>query len=369
MPSALDRREWLIRSGALATYGFLAACSTKPTRSMFPNGPVRLHLNENPYGPSSQALEAMEEALAEGNLYNTRRYVDEMKTLLAAREHVTPDHIVVGCGSGEVLSVAGLLYGLNGGEILAAHPTFEGLQQYAERAGAVVTRVPLTDTFQHDLKAMREKITPDTKLVYICNPNNPTGTVIPGDELRAFCEEVSKQALVFVDEAYHEFVQDPTYRSMVELVRENCNIIVSRTASKIHALAGLRIGFGFGHPDTIRRLGSFMTGSLNVVGLRGAIAGFRDANFQVYTRKMNREGRDRLYSLFEETGHECIRSQANFVFFRTGLPIEDFRKKMEQAGVLVARPFPPYTDWCRVSVGTEEGFIRFRRAFLQTIPA
>lgn len=369
MHESLDRREWLARSSGLAALGFLAACSSQLTRNSSPEPPVRLHLNENPFGPSSQALDAMREALGEENLYNTRRYVEEMKTLLAAREHVTPDHIIVGCGSGEVLNVAGLLFGLNGGGILAAHPTFEGLQQFGERAGAVVTRVPLTDTFQHDLNAMQGQITPMTKLVYICNPNNPTGTVIPGDELRAFCEEVSKQAVVFVDEAYHEFVQDPKYRSMVELVRENRNVIVSRTASKIHALAGLRIGFGFGHPETIARLGSYMTGSLNVVGLQGAIAGFRDAQFQVYTRKMIREGRDRLYSLFEETGHEYIRSQANFVFFRTGIPIEDFRRRMELAGVLVARPFPPYTDWCRVSVGTDDGFQRFRKAFLQTLPA
>jgi histidinol-phosphate aminotransferase len=174
---------------------------------------------------------------------------------------------------------------------------------------------------------------------------------------------VSKQAVVFVDEAYHEFVQDPSYRSMINLVQDNRNVIVSRTASKIHALAGLRIGFGFGHPDTIRRLGSFMTGSLNVVGLRGAIAGIRDERFQQYTKTMNKEGKDRLYRFFEETGHEYIRSQANFIFFRTGLPIEDFRRKMEQAGVLVARAFPPYTDWCRVSVGTEEGLERFKQAF------
>jgi len=369
MYQSLDRREWLARSGALAALGFLAACSPRLTRTGSPDTPVRLHLNENPYGPSAQALEAMKEALGEGNLYNTRRYVDEMKTLLAAREHVTPDHIVVGCGSGEVLNVAGLLYGLNSGEILAAHPTFEGLQQYAEHAGAVITRVPLTETFQHDLKAMREQMTQNTKLVYICNPNNPTGTVIPGDQLRTFCEEISRQAVVFIDEAYHEFVEDQSYRSMVELVKHNRNVIVSRTASKIHALAGLRIGFGFGRPDTIGRLGSFMTGSLNVVGLRGAIAGIRDVKFQDRTRDLNREGRDRLYSLFEETGHKYIRSQANFVFFRTGLPIEDFRVKMQQAGVLVARPFPPYTDWCRVSVGTEEGFVRFKKAFLQIISA
>lgn len=369
MHESLDRREWLARSSALAAFGFLAACSSQLTRDSYPGTPVRLHLNENPYGPSSQALEAMREALGEGNLYNTRRYVEELKTLLAARDHVTPEHIVVGCGSGEVLNVAGLLYGLNGGGILAAHPTFEGLQQYAERAGATVTRVPLTDTFQNDLNAMRQQITPMTKLVYICNPNNPTGTIIPGNELQAFCEDVSKQALIFVDEAYHEFVQDPTYRSMVELVRENRNVIVSRTASKIHALAGLRIGFGYGHPDTIGRLGSFMTGSLNVVGLCGAIAGFRDEKFQLHTRTTNQEGRERLYSLFEETGHKYIRSQANFVFFRTGIPIEEFRRRMEQAGVLVARPFPPYTDWCRVSVGTEEGLLKFRKAFLQTLPA
>lgn len=362
----MNRREWLTRSGAAAAYAVLAGCQTAP--SLLQRGErdlVRLHLNENPYGPSPAARKAMAEAFDEGHLYTGVPH-NELRKLIAEQEGIPADHIVIGSGSGEILNVAGLVYGMNGGEILAPQPTFEQLQQYATAMGATIHRVPLDDRMDHDLEEMSRRISAKTSLVYLCNPNNPTGVLIDGTLLRAFCEEASGRTMVYVDEAYHEFVDSPTHQSMVELVRQGRNIIVSRTASKIHALAGLRIGFGIARPEIIRTLSQHMTGSVNVVGLRGALASYRDTEYQSISKLRTRRGKETFYALLDRMGRRFLRSEGNFVFFHTGRPIEQFRSAMQNEGVLVARPFPPFNDWCRVSIGTEEGMYRFASA-LRTV--
>jgi histidinol-phosphate aminotransferase len=366
MPVTMDRREWLTRSGAAAVYAVVAGCQSAP--SLLKRGDrdlVRLNLNENPYGPSPAARKAMAEAFDESHLYRGIPY-QELRKLIAEQEDIPPDHIVIGSGSGEILNVAGLIYGRDGGEILAPQPTFEQLQQYATTVGATIHRVPLDDRMNQDLKEMSRRISSKTSLVYICNPNNPTGVLVDGSALRTFCEDASGRTVVYVDEAYHEFVDSPTHRTMVELVREGRNVIVSRTASKIHALAGLRIGFGIARPDIIRTLAQHRTGSVNVVGLRGAIASYHDAAYQSISKRRTQQGKEALYALLDRTGHRYLRSEGNFVFFQTGRSIEQFRTSMQEQGILVARPFPPFNDWCRVSIGTDEGMERFAQA-LQTV--
>ena len=360
----MNRRE-LLQAGAVIAGGLLAGCGTlAPMSARSRATPARLLFNENPYGPSPVARKAMTAAFDEGNLY-TSLPTNELRSLVAESVGLTPDHIAIGAGSSEILSVAGLLYGKDGGEIIAAHPTFEQIVEYGQTIGAAIQSVPLDATMKHDLAEMHRRISGKTTLVYICNPNNPTGTLVSSDALHSFCEDVSKRALVFVDEAYHEYVEDPGYRTMVDLVKQGQNIIVSRTASKIHGLAGLRIGFGIGQPETIKKLDRAMTGSVNVVGLRGAIASYRDKEFQNFCLTKNREGKQFLYRLFEQHRLDYVPSDANFVFFRIGTSIENFRPAMQERGILVGRPFPPYTDWCRVSIGTDEQL----RQFAEALPA
>lgn len=357
----MNRRELLQTSAVIAT-GFLAGCQTlAPMVTSRRTTAARLLFNENPYGPSPTARKAMSIGFDEGNLY-TELPSEGLRALIAEQVGLTPDHIVIGAGSGEVLNVAGLVFGKDGGDIIAANPTFEQLTDYARNIGATIQQVPLDASMKHDLTEMSRRISNKTTLVYICNPNNPTGTIVSSDALRSFCEDTSKRKLVFVDEAYHEYVEDPQYRSMIDLVRLGQNIIVSRTASKIHGLAGLRIGFGIGQPETVRKLRKCMTGSVNVVGLRGAIASYRDNEFQDFCRGKNREGKQFLYRMFEERKLQYTPSEANFVFFRTGKSIENFRPAMREQGVLVGRPFPPYSDWCRVSIGTTEELQQFAKA-------
>src|SRR5262249_8314603 len=168
-----------------------------------------------------------------------------------------PEHVVLGAGSSEVLRMAGMAFGLQGGEVLTAHPTYEGLENCANTIGAYVHRVPVDKNLVHDLDAMDRRLTQAVRLVFVCTPNNPPGPMGPADPARAFCQAVSRRAVVLVDEAYYDYVEAPQYSSMMGLVREEYNVIVLRTFSKIHGLAGLRIGYGMARPDIAARLRQF----------------------------------------------------------------------------------------------------------------
>jgi len=348
-------------TGALMAGHVLTSRPVFSSVSPRPGKEARLQSNENPYGPSPIARQAMTDAIDEGNLY-TPIPTEDFRRQIAESIGLTPDHIAVGAGSAEILKVAPLLCGMEKAEIVAAHPTFEALVDYARNIGAKLQLVPLDSFMRHDLAEMHRRTSSSTTLVFICNPNNPTGTLVKSGELQSFCEDVSRHSLVFVDEAYHEYVEDPDYRSMVLLVQKGHNVIVSRTASKIHGLAGMRIGFGIGQPDTIRKLRRLMTGSVNVVGLRGALASYRDKEFQDSCRRKCNEGKRSLYALLDAQKLKYVRSEANFVFFQTRQSIENFRPAMRERGVIVARPFPPYGDWCRVSIGTEDEMQQFAAA-------
>jgi histidinol-phosphate aminotransferase len=367
----MNRRQWLTRSGAalggavLAGYGGLSR-ELVASANASPNSPIRMMFNENPYGPSTTARKAMIAAFDEGNLYSRAAY-NELRDLIAKQEGLSKEHILIASGSTEILNVAGLVYGLNGGELLSPQPTFERINTYAKNIGATIHRVPVDESLHFDLDGIREKINKNVKLVYVCNPNNPTGTITSAKKLRPFCEEASKETLVFVDEAYHEYVEDPEYSSMIDLVREGHNVIVSRTASKVHGLAGLRVGFGIADPKIIRHLQSRLTGTTNIIGLRAAIASYRDKEFQDFSRQKNAESKEIVYNVLRETGRRFLHSHTNFVFFHTGRPIRVFRDAMREHGVEVGRPFPPYLDWCRLSMAKPEEMEKFAEAFRKVI--
>jgi histidinol-phosphate aminotransferase len=314
---------------------------------------ARLNSNENPYGPSEKARRAMTEAFDEGCRYPGGQN-KKLEELIAKKEGLSPDQVILGAGSGEVLRMAAMAYGPQGGEILTAHPTYEGLESAAHTIGAFVHRVALNKNFEHDLDAMDRRTTQAVRLVFVCNPNNPTGTIVPADRLRAFCKEVSRRSVVLVDEAYHEYVDDAQYSSMMDLARDGYNVIISRTFSKIHAMAGLRVGYGFARPDIVARLRQFR-GFINILGMQAAMASYQDPEFQSFSRKKNAEARIYTYKALDELGYKYIRSQANFVFFKLSKDVQAqaFRDVMEKKhGILVGRTFPPYNDYCRVSMGT-----------------
>lgn len=367
MSNTMTRRQWLSRTGcalggaAMAGYmgTGLSFCSPENQAS---TSPIRMMYNENPYGPSETAKKAMLEAFKEANLYSfsSGDAVVSLKEILARQVGLTPDHILISAGSTEILRVSGLIAALEGGEVISPHPTYLTLLRYAESMGVPIHRIPLDDGFGFDLEAMKSEMSDKVKLIYLCNPNNPTGTITPYERLRPFCEEMSKRTLVFVDEAYHEYISDPQYRSMVELVREGHNILVSRTSSKIHGMAGLRIGFGIANPPLIKLLRARITGTNNIIGLRAAAASYSDEAHQIFCRLKNNEAKEIVYKFFQEIGRRYVPSQTNFVFFHTGQPIDKFQTAMEEQGIIVGRPFPPYLDWCRLSMAKPEDMEIFK---------
>ena len=184
--------------------------------------------------------------------------------------------------------------------------------------------MPVKENLHCDLDAIASAIRSDTVMVYLVNPNNPTPTLIYYDELRDFVLEVSKDRMVFVDEAYFEYVENPKYGSMIDLVAEGRkNIIVARTASKIHGLAGLRVGFGFAHPEHIEQLNALKTGAGNHLGVEAAYASYKDTDFQDFTRRKNRESMAIVEEMFDELGVRYVKSETNFTFFETGIPVQE----------------------------------------------
>ncbi len=336
------------------------------TESRRAAGPVRLSANENPFGMSPKAKDGILSGWFEHSLYGLTSHTT-LKEVFARSVGVDPSNILITQGSSETLSVAALACNMHGGEVVTPWPTFEGLPGYAEKIGATVHKVPLTADLGHDFDAMDTRITSAVNLVFVCNPNNPTSTVADAQKIRAFVSATQHRCLVLVDEAYHDFVDDTTTRSMVDLVLKGENVIVSRTASKIHGLAGLRVGFAIARPDIVARLGKYMTGNANAFGMQAAIASLQDTQYQDFVKMRTREGRALLTSAFTSMGKRVLPSQANFVFAQIGMPVQRFGAAMKEKGFLVGRPFQPYNDWCRISIGTPDEMKAFVAALPETL--
>ncbi len=277
-----DRRNWLktmALGGGFALLGGaegLAHIAHTPARPAA--GPVKLNSNENPFGPSASVREVLRENFDLGCRYPFQ-YLKELVRDIARKEEVPESCVVVTGGSTEGLKATGLVYGLEGGEIVAADPTFQALLRYAEYFGAYVHRVPLDDSLTHDLQAMERRITGKTRLVFLCNPNNPSGTLLDPGRLRDFCTAVAGRAVVFSDEAYYDYITEPDYPSMVELVRDHYNVIVSKTFSKVYGLAGMRIGYLIARPDIALRLRESLMANTNTLAILAARQALKDTEF------------------------------------------------------------------------------------------
>jgi len=315
-----------------------------------PDYTVRVCYNENPWGPSRVALQAMADSFKYSNLYGgaDRR---SMLALVGRLNNIPADHISMGTGSGEILRTAGLLASMQDGSVVCADPTYHDLIRYAGNTGSEIIRVAVDENFHTDLNAMYKAIRRDTKCVYLVNPNNPIPSIIEKNELRDFVLEVSKKRMVFVDEAYFEFVDNPDYSTMMDLVRDgHKNIVVSRTASKIHGMAGLRVGFGFAHPELAKEINTRKTGAMSVLSMNAAYAAYQNNEFQNFTIRKNKESLAIIEAMHEELGHRYVKSNTNFSFFETGHDVEEVNDAFLREGIIVGRAFPPMTKWLRVSM-------------------
>lgn len=328
---------------------------------------VRLGSNENPYGPSEKARKAIVASISEGNRY-AHGVAQDLRKAIAAREGVAPENVLLGGGSSELLCLTGMSVGLEGGSVLSAFPTFRLLMDYATKFNARWDQVNLDEHMVHDLEAMASAVKPDTKIIFVVNPNNPTGTVLDTESLKSFCVEVGKRATVFVDEAYIEFLDQYEKKSMVQLVKEGHNVMVCRTFSKIYGLAGLRIGYLIGQPDTLQKIGSKqMWGNYNQAGLAAAAASLEDKDFVAMTRRKNAEARQHLFNYLDNKKWSYGKSVANVVFFPAPIDGKTILEQTEKKGYQIRVWDYAGKEWCRVSIGTLEEMKGFTKAFDQVI--
>jgi len=373
--SIMDRRSWLKRGSAIGALSLLGGKEIVSTLSAYEREqfnprpfaePIALNFNENPFGPSQNVRKVMTANFDQGCRYPDA-ILDELIDMIAAKEGVPANHIVVGGGSTEGLKVTGLTYANNGGEIIAARPTFLAMMNYAQQWGATINWVDLDDRLTHDIDEMEKRISIKTKLVFLCNPNNPTSTILEKDRLVDFVSSAARKTMVFSDEAYYDFIEEPNYPSMVELVKRGENVIVSRTFSKVYGLAGLRIGYLIAKPEIARTLRKNMVANSNVLAIQAAKEALRDDEFYQFSLAKTKEGKRLMYEAMDKLNLKYIESHTNFIFFRTGKNIAAFNADMLKKGVKVGRPFPPYVNWCRISTGTIEEVNHFNKSLLEVL--
>jgi histidinol-phosphate aminotransferase len=334
----------------------------EPTLEAVAPGMICLSSNENPLGPGAAVLDAVKTAFGPAGA-TPGRYSGSSRDLIEAiakKQGVKPENIVLGCGSTQILRSATHLFTAKDKALVGTIPTYEECAGYAEMMGHPVRPVALDNEFKIDL----DKFAAAAKgagLVFYCNPNNPTATYVGARATRDFLARVSRESpdtTVLVDEAYFDYVTDPDHDTHIPIAVENPRVLVARTFSKAYGMAGLRIGYAVGHPETIKKMAEWDAGSgtssLNVLAMRAAIAAIqRDPSFVATERQRNKDVRDFTMKWFADRGMKPTDSQANFMFVNIGRPAKDFREACKAKGVLVARDFPPFEKThCRISYGT-----------------
>jgi histidinol-phosphate aminotransferase len=368
--TSLSRRRFassLAAAGGALVAGLPRLAHASRTRADAPHL-IQLNSNENPYGPSPKALEAMSGAQGVAGRYPDD-LEEEMLEALAQHHGIAPARIVMGCGSSEILRLADAAFLAPGRTAVAAEPTFEAVLEYAGVHGGEAVKVPLDERFRHDLGRMAAVCDARTALVYVCNPNNPTGTIVGGAELLAFLDRVPRTAIVLVDEAYHHFVEDPGYRSMAEVLDRFPNLVVARTFSKIHGMAGMRLGYALAseaNAKALRQHGYW--GNLNAVVLAAARESLRDADNTARQRTLLNDTRRRLCAELARDGRRYIPSEANFLMIDVGRDVGPLVDAFKERGILVGRRFPALATWLRVSIGTPSETDAFLRALREVVP-
>jgi histidinol-phosphate aminotransferase len=331
-------------------------------------GVVRLSANENPYGPSAHAHDAMKSAHGVCN-----RYPDEANDVLidkiAKINNINREQIVLGDGSSEILKLCAETFtGPTEGKLVVADPTFEAILEYSKACGADVVKVPLTSSFTHDLAKMGAAS--QKGLIYICNPNNPTASITPKNDIRDFIAKTSPETMILVDEAYFHYADSSDYETVIPLVKDHPNLIVARTFSKIYGMAGLRCGYCIAQPETIKRMHGFqMWDSVNIMALAAASASLDDEAQVTNGRKMNSEAKSYTLAELEKMGLKSIPSQANFIMFDCKKPVVPIIKAMKDKNVAVGRLFPAYPTHMRLTIGKREEMQAFVSAFKQVMAA
>jgi len=367
MPS---RRDFLrIGAGAVtAAIPWRLAANGPPLLESAPGGPddglILLYSNENAYGPSAKVRNAITSAAQNANRYPRMRY-NSLTEKIAGIHNVSPDRLLLGCGSTEILRVAACAFLGRGKQLIHASPTFEAIEHYAASVDSEVIAVPLTSAFAHDLDAMLGRVGASTAMVYICNPNNPTASITPRKDLETFISKLPVSTLVILDEAYHHYAgASGMYGSFLDHPFDDQRLIVLRTFSKVYGLAGLRLGYAVASPKVIQQMRRFATqDNVNAIATESAFVALDDADGINDFIQRNTNDRQEFFNQAMARVVKPIDSHANFVMMNTLHAAEDVIQHFRKNNILIGRHFPPMDTYIRVSLGRPEEMLAFWRTW------
>lgn len=326
---------------------------------------AKLCFNENPFGPPSSVIAAMTHAFKYANRYG---YPDGgIVQAIAAHHSVAPENVLLGAGSTEILEAADAAFLRANKKVVGVEPTFGTVYEFATGLDADAIRLPLGADYRQNIPAMLEAVRRNQKdvgLVYLCNPNNPTGITVHRDEVKQLLDGLPEGIPVLIDEAYHHFVEDPGYATSVPYVTQGRSVIIARTFSKIAALAGLRLGYAVAPAQLISRMRTH-TGNMhvNVLAKWAGGAALKDTEGQKQVKTTIVELRKKTTAELTSLGYKVIPSETNFFMVDLRQPVMQVIRQFRERNVLVGRPFPPMLQHLRVSVGTAEEMGRFMTAF------
>lgn len=324
------------------------------------DGEIRISSNENPYGPTGPALDALKEAFHSAGRYptNVQPNMRDLTEAIARMYGTETGNVVLAAGSSELLQNAPHAFTGPGKHLVTASPSYRQPQGVAEYVGAEVRAIPVDAGGYLDLDGMAEAAR-GAGMIFVCNPNNPTSTVHGASDIRSFVETVkrtSPDTVIHFDEAYHEYVTEPSYESAAELAINTPGVFITRTFSKCYGMAGIRIGYGVGHPETMRTLSRYsLTFNTNTPGVAAAHAALHDDGFVARESRRNAEAKKATVDFFRGAGFEVMESQTNFIFVNIKRTARAFRDGCAEHDVRVGRDFPPMNDThARISIGTME---------------
>lgn len=355
-----NRRLWLQQSiTALAGLVISTDVAAMPKHALAPSkGAILLNSNENPYGPSPMAQKAMLKYYQQSNRYPDN-YIGLLQKKIATHWGVGADNILLGAGSSEIIGLAALHVSGKKKKVITAEPGYKVWNGQAASFGLEFERIALTNERKTDLAAMLAAIDDTTAMVYICNPNNPTGTFVEVNQLRNFTIEAAKKTMVFIDEAYTEYAG---LESLAALAVDNPNIVVAKTFSKIYGLAGARVGYAIAHPDIIQKLSNYQpwpNSAISTVSAEAAMASLDDKSYVQNILIKTAEARAMCTKTFQQLSLDYIPSQTNFILFNIDPIKKDLIKEMEAKNIFVQSRKHFNGKWCRVSMGTIEEMQQF----------
>ena len=315
---------------------------------------IKLAGNENRLGCSDFVKKAVQRAAKEYSFYPDMR-ATKLRTVLSQKHGIAPENLIFGNGSFELISLVGAAYIEEGDETISADPSFGWYINVTEINGGIPVLVPVNERKETDLQAIRKAVTERTKIIWLCNPNNPTGTLLPAKELQDFVRELPEKILLVLDEAYIDFVSEE-YPDTVSFVKQRKNVLILRTFSKLYGLASFRIGYGIADVEVIEALEKVkLPINVNMLAQEAALAALGDEEFTAQVRENNRKGLDFYYREFEKLGMEYIPSHTNFILVHTFLDSRFLEEEFLKRAIIVrAGADFQLADWLRITVGTQE---------------